>query len=67
MIWTYRTTVEDITTIYADSEDDVPELPVWCEGRGVMPGSVCHVIGSSNKYMMNSSKQWIRQEASNEE
>lgn len=61
MIFVYRTTREDVTTVYVDSEEEVAELPTFCANRGVMPGSTCKVIENGAVYMMNSSGQWIRQ------
>ena len=61
MIFLYHTTVENPTTVYCDTEADVSELPTFCANKGVMPGSVCKVIESGAVYMMNSSREWIKQ------
>ena len=66
MIFVYRTTRENVTTVYCDTAAEVAELPVFCADRGVMPGSTCKVIENGAVYMMNSSGQWIRQGENNE-
>lgn len=43
---------------YLDSEADVASLPT----RGnVCPGSVAYIIATGAVYMLNNSKQWIKQ------
>ena len=44
-----------VTEYIADTDSDVAELPT-----DVYPGSTCIVADSTNVYILNTSKQWIK-------
>jgi hypothetical protein len=44
-----------ITEYIVDDEADVKELPT-----NVYPGSTCIVASSSNVYILNTKKEWVR-------
>lgn len=61
MIWTYLTTYERTTEVFADSEEDMEHITEYCRHKGIMPGSVCRVIASGAMYVMDSNGNWIKQ------
>lgn len=61
MVFIYRTTREDTTRLFCDTEADVSSLPEFCRNKGIMPGSVCRVVENGNEYMMDSSGVWHKQ------
>ena len=44
-----------VTEFIADTEDDIQKLPT-----DVYPGSTCIVAATSNVYILNNEKQWIK-------
>ena len=61
MIFVYRTTREDVTTVYVDSAEEVAELPTFCANRGIMPGSLAIVCENGSRYRMDSNGTWHKQ------
>ena len=47
-----------VTEFVADTEDDIKDLPT--DPKEVYPGSTCIVVATSNVYMLNNNKEWIK-------
>lgn len=49
---------KNIKEFVADTEADVADLPT--SSNEVDPGSTCIVVATSNVYMLNNQKEWVK-------
>ncbi len=47
-----------VSEFVCDTEDDIKNLPT--EKNKVYPGSTCLVVSTSEIYILNASRQWVK-------
>ena len=49
------------TDLMADTSADIANLDTFTEDNGILPGSSCYVIATSDLYVLDSTGTWKKQ------